>query len=114
MGHVRDAGHLDLDGRGDLLLDLFGGAAGPLGDDLNVVVGDVGVGLDGKVMEGDDAPAEEHDGSPEDEPPIVQCKIDECRESLLIRRILQRERVRDDLLADVNAGDDLLHVARQA
>ena len=77
MGHVRNAGHLDFDRHGDLLLDLFGGAAGPLRDDLDVVVGDVGVGLDGKVVEGDDSPAEEHDRKTDDQPAIVQRKIDE-------------------------------------
>ena len=61
MLHVRDAGHLDLDGDGDLLLNLFGGASGPLRDDLDVVVGDVGVGFDGQVVERDDAPGEEED-----------------------------------------------------
>ena len=47
---------------GDLLLDLFGGAAGPLRDDLDVVVGDVGIGLDGQVVERDDAPDEQQNG----------------------------------------------------
>src|ERR1700752_2242188 len=77
MGHVGNAGHLNLDGCGDLLLDLFGGTTGPLCDDLNVVVGDVGIGLDWKIMEGHDSPAEEHDSKTEDEPAVVQRKIDE-------------------------------------
>ena len=41
VGEMRNAVHLNFDGDGDLLLDFFGGAAGPLGDDLHVVVGDV-------------------------------------------------------------------------
>ena len=45
MGEVRQAVHLSFDGDGDLLLDFFGGATGPLGDDLHVVVGDVGIGF---------------------------------------------------------------------
>ena len=49
MGEVGNAGHLDLDRDGDLALDLFGAAARPLGDDLDVVVGDVGVGFDGQA-----------------------------------------------------------------
>ena len=56
MRHVRDARHVDLDGNGDLLLDVFGGAAGPLRDDLDVVVGDVGIGFDGEVVERDGCP----------------------------------------------------------
>ncbi len=76
MGHVRDAGHLDLDGCGDLLLDLFCGTAGPLCDDLDVVVGDVGVGFDGEVVERDGTPCKEHERRYEDEPSIIQCKVE--------------------------------------
>ena len=64
-------------GDGNLLLDLFGGAAGPLRDDLHVVVGDVGVSLNRQVVERDDAPSEEHDRETKDEPAIIQRKIDE-------------------------------------
>src|ERR1700729_268211 len=77
MCHVRYAGHLDLDRRGDLLLDFFGRAARPLRDYLDVVVGNVWIGFDGKIMEGHDSPAEEHHGKAEDEPAVVQRKIDE-------------------------------------
>ncbi len=77
MGHVRDAGHLDFNRRRNLLLDLFGGAARPLRDDLDIVVGDVRVSLHWKIVEGDDAPAEEHDRKTEDQPTVVQRKIDE-------------------------------------
>ena len=45
-----NAGHLHFDRHGDLLLDLFGGAPRPLGNDLDVVVGYVGVGLHRQVM----------------------------------------------------------------
>jgi len=51
MREMRNAVHLNLDGNGDLLLDFFRGSAGPLGDDLRVIVSDVGVGFHGKVME---------------------------------------------------------------
>jgi hypothetical protein len=74
---VGGAGHLDFDGDGDLLLNLFRGAAGPLGDDLNVVVGDVGIGFDGKIVEGDHSPGKEQDGAAEYEPAIVEGKVDE-------------------------------------
>ena len=78
MFHVRDARHLDLDGNGDLLLDLFGGAAGPLRDDLHVVVGDVGIGFNRQVMERDNAPDEEKDGGSDDEPSVIEGKVDEA------------------------------------
>ena len=47
---MRNAVHLNFDGNGDLLLHFFGGAAGPLGDDLHVVVGDIGIGFDGEIV----------------------------------------------------------------
>ena len=64
-------------GIGNLLLDLFGRASRPLRDDLDVVVGDVRIGLDGKVVKRDDAPTEEQDGEAKDQPAVVQRKIDE-------------------------------------
>ena len=75
MGHVGDARHLYFEGNGDLLLDLFGGAAGPLGDDLDVVVGDVGIGFDGEIVEGDCAPAEQEQRRNEHDEAVVQCEI---------------------------------------
>ena len=74
---VRDAVHGDFQRDGDLLLDLFGGNSRPLRDDLDVVVGHVGIGFDGKLMEGDRSPAEEQDGRGEHEKAILQGEIDE-------------------------------------
>ena len=53
MLQVRHAVHHDLKRNGDLLLHLFGGAARPLGDDLDVVVGHVGIRFDGQAVERD-------------------------------------------------------------
>ena len=53
---MRDAVDGDFDGDSDLLLHLFGGAAGPLRDDLDVVVGDVRIGFHRQVVKGDGAP----------------------------------------------------------
>ena len=61
VGEVRDAVHHVFEGDGDLLLHLLGGPAGPLRDDPGVVVGYVGVCLDGKVLELDYPYAEEED-----------------------------------------------------
>ena len=88
MLQVGNAGHLDFDGDGDLLLNLFGGAARPLRDDLDVVVGDVGIGLDGQAVEGDDAPGKEQNRGSDHEPAIVQGEIDEAADHLLVHRIL--------------------------
>jgi len=82
MLHVREASHLDFNGNGDLLLDFFGGAARPLRDDLDVVVGDVGIGFDGKLMERDGTPGEEEESSSDNQPAIVQREIDEAANHL--------------------------------
>src|SRR5215469_8345041 len=69
--------HHDFDGDGDLLFHFFGGAAGPLRDDLDVVVGDVGVCLDRQSAEGNDAPDEQEQGNHQNKEPAVQGEIDE-------------------------------------
>ncbi len=56
MFQVRKPVHHDFDGNRDLLLHFFGRPARPLRDDLDVVVGDVGVRFDGQVAERNDAP----------------------------------------------------------
>jgi len=84
MLHVGDARHLDFDGRRDLLLNLFGGASRPLRDHLDIVVGDVGIGLDRKVVERHSAPTKEQDGCPQDEPSIVQREINQASDHLWI------------------------------
>ncbi len=48
---VRDAVHHDFDGDGNLLFHFFSGVARPLRDDLHIVVGYVGVGLDRQIVE---------------------------------------------------------------
>src|SRR5579872_6988776 len=73
-----DAVEFDLQRDGDLLLHFLGGMAGPLGDDLGVGVGDVWVGLDGQIVEGDDAPNEKHQRSAENQQAVAQGKIDQA------------------------------------
>ena len=46
----------NFDRDGDLLLHFFGGAARPLRDDLDIVIGHVGIGFDGQVVERDRLP----------------------------------------------------------
>ena len=109
MLQVGNARHLNLDRDGDLLLDLFCGAPRPLGNDLHVVVGNVGIGLDRKIVEGDNAPGKEQDSRTHHEPAIVESEIDEAADHLWSHRILKRERIGDDLLSDCDARGDLLH-----
>src|SRR6516165_8143383 len=61
----------------NLLLDLFRGYPGPLGDDLYVVVGDVRVGVDRQIVErhNSDSDNQERDGQHEEA--IVECEIDD-------------------------------------
>src|ERR1039458_3859896 len=74
---VGNAVHDDFDGDGDLLFDLFGGTAGPLGDDLDVVVGYVGIGLDGEVVERDCAPHQQQKRGKGDEEAVIESVIEE-------------------------------------
>ena len=83
MREMGNAGHLNFDRHGDLALDLFSRAARPLGDDLHVVVGYVGVGLDGQRAEADDAPGGEHNDRAEDQPAALEREIDECANHLV-------------------------------
>src|SRR5579862_7900252 len=77
MLQVRDSVHLNLDGNGDLLLDFFGGASGPLRDDLHPGVGHVGIGFDGQIVEGDHTPDKEEQRCTENDEAVVEGKIDE-------------------------------------
>ena len=75
VSYARDAVHHDFEGNRDLLLDLFGRHSGPLRDDLDVVVGHVGVSLHRKLMEGDGAPAQQHQRRRQYEQPVFQGEI---------------------------------------
>ena len=79
---VRNPVHHDFDGDGDLLLHLFGRAAGPLRDHCDVVVGDVGIRLDGQIVEGNAAPDREQNGDRENDETITESEIDECPDHL--------------------------------
>ena len=78
MFQVRDAVHHDFDRDGDLLLHFFGRAAGPLRDDLDVVIGHVRIGFHRQIVEGNRAPDQQQDGDRQDQYPIVQGEIDEA------------------------------------
>ena len=64
---MRNAGHLHFDGNGYLLLDFLGGAAWPLCDDLNIVVGDIGVGFHREILERNGTPSQEDDANDQDQ-----------------------------------------------
>ena len=113
MFHVRYARHRDLNWNGDLLLYFLGSPAWPLCDHLYIVVGDVGISLDGQVAERKNAPGEHQDGAAKYQPSAPECKINERTNHLLFHRAVQRQRIADDLLADADACDDHLLICRQ-
>src|SRR6202140_2882001 len=77
MGFVRNTVQGDFERDGDLLFDLFGSMAGPLRNDLRVSVGDVGIGLDGKITKRNDAPDEQDQRYAEYQDAVAQREIDE-------------------------------------
>src|ERR1017187_2028767 len=111
MREMRNAGHLYFNRYSDLALNLLRAAARPLGDDLNVVVGHVGICLDGQIAERDDAPGGEHNDAPKDKPAIGKREVDECANHLLVPRSFKQQSVRYDLLARRDARKNLLPVA---
>jgi hypothetical protein len=75
MFEMWNAVHYDLERDRDLLLDLLRRDSRPLRDDLNVVIGDVRIGLHRQGSEGDDSPEEQQDRDRHDKKAVVQRKI---------------------------------------
>ena len=110
----------DFDRNRDLLFHLFGGAARPLRDHLDVIVGDVGIRLHRQIVERNRAPDEQQDGQRRHQKPVVEGEIDESAEasgnSIYSRgRILQDQRVADHCLARaLDRDEDFLQVGPAA
>src|ERR1700683_1288674 len=96
---VRDAVHHNFERNRDLLLDLLCEDSRPLRDDLNVVIRNVRICFDGKLMERNRAPAKQQQRGGEDKKAVLQGKIDKFTNHLLLNRILEHERVLNDLFA---------------
>ena len=77
MGEAGNAGHLNFDRHRYLALDLLGAPPRPLRDDLYVIVGYVGVGLNGKSPKRDDAPRGQYHHPAQHKPAVLQPEIDE-------------------------------------
>ncbi len=99
MNKVGNTVHAIFERNGYLLFNLFGGDAGPLRDDFDVVVGDIGIGFHGELMERNSSPNEQDNGQRDDNKPVIQRKIDCATQHLLFHRILQHKRVGHDLCA---------------
>ncbi len=76
MCQMRNAGHLNFHRHRHLALDLLGAAPRPLGNDLDVIVGDVRIGLDRQVAEADHAPRSQQHHGAEHHPAIFESEID--------------------------------------
>ena len=77
MVHVRDAGHSDLQRHRHLLFHLFGCAARPLRDYLNVVIGDVRIRFHGQIVKRDGAPDEQQKSGGDNQQTIIKGEVDE-------------------------------------
>ena len=95
----------DFDRNRDLLLDFFGGAAGPLRDHLDVVIGNVGIGFDRKIVKRNRAPDQQQQ-CPRPAPGSG-CSAQNRRGGgscgLLLRRACELERLGYHLLARLQA-----------
>ncbi len=113
MRDSRNAVHHGFKRDGDLLLDLLRGDAGPLSDDIDVVVGNVGICLDGQPMEGDDAPGEQKNSDRQEQEGGSGAQSRPASESLRLQRCFKFQNIAHHLLAGRNAGKNLLLVAGQ-
>src|SRR6516165_4233745 len=75
MDDLRNTVHGDFQRNGDLLFHLLGRDSRPLGNDLHIVVGDVGVGLDRQALERNNSGGEQEQGERQDEQAVVESKI---------------------------------------
>src|SRR5437588_4797583 len=76
MRHVRDAVQRDLEWNRDLLLDLFGRDSRPLRDDVDIIIGNVRIRLDGKRVKGYEARDEKQQHERNHKKPVSQREID--------------------------------------
>src|SRR5580658_2771552 len=78
MYHMWYSVHYDFKRNRDLLFDLFRRNSRPLRDDLDVVVGYVGIGLDGQIAERDNAAGEKQQGKTQHQQAIVEREINDA------------------------------------
>src|SRR5215467_12165277 len=121
MLQMRNTVHLNFNRNRDLLFNFFGRTAWPLRDDLHVIIGNVGIGLDRQVMEGDCSPKQQQNRYRQNDEAVVEGILDEkayhssvltlhVRACSLFDSALQYERVDHHLLARGNSRYDFLLV----
>ncbi len=104
MFQVRQSVHHDFERNGNLLLDFLCRASRPLRDDLDVIVGHVGIGFDRQPLKGNDAPEKQQRSHYHHQETVAEREFDDCPDhgpitGLLLRGVLQHERVGDHLVA---------------
>ena len=77
MLQMRNPVHHDLDWNGYLLFHFLGGPAGPLGDDLNVVIGYIRISFDRQIVKRNGAPDQQQQGCGEHQKASIEGVVDE-------------------------------------
>src|SRR5271169_5333197 len=84
---MRKSVHHDLYRNRNLLFDFFGCTARPLRDDVDIVIGNVRIGFDGKITERNDAPNEQENGDCQYQQTIVQGEVNESANHCRYERV---------------------------
>src|SRR5271167_5237021 len=108
MHNLRDTVHDDFKRNGDLLLDLFRRNTWPLGNDLDVVVGYVGISLDRQPFERNYPSSEKQQCETQHQEPVVQSEINDSTNHLLLHRVLQYQGIRNYPISGLEPGNNLL------
>ena len=102
MDHVGNAVQSGFHRDGDLLFNLFGRNSGPLGDDLDIVVRHIGIGIDGKTVEGDRSGCDQQQRERNNQKLLVERKINNSLDHLLLHRVLHDQRILNYLIAGLD------------
>ena len=77
MHDMRDAVHDDFERNRDLLFDLFCRNPWPLRDDLDVVIGHVGIRLNGQSLERNNPPSKKDQCQSQDKKAVAESEIND-------------------------------------
>src|SRR5208283_66310 len=77
MSQMRQTVHLNLNRDGDLFFHFLRRATWPLRDDLDVVIGNVGIGFNRQVVKGDRTPDQKQHSNGENDEAVIESKIDD-------------------------------------
>ncbi len=103
MHSMGNAVHHDFKWNRNLLFDLLRRDPRPLRDDLDVVVGYVRISLNGKTAERNDSPAEQDECNRQHHPAVVESKINDPANHLVLHRVLQHQSIRNHLISRLDS-----------